>query len=253
MILVGFSTGALAFHDFRKGLSLIRGSSSKAIELSALREPELEPLIEAIDSLDLSGFEYVSVHAPSAISAGNEARVVGMLSKISDRGWPIIVHPDVIREASHWRTLGKALTIENNDRRKQSGQRCKDLSGLFHAFPESGFCLDIGHARQVDRTMTEAYFMLKHFSNRLRQLHVSEVNARSKHERLSFLSVQSIKQIAPFIPLGVPAIIESVVPDSYIENEISAAKKALQSVGTNLKKSQRDERVEQSLIENQIF
>ena len=227
MGLIGFSTGALALQDFKRGLALVRTHNLKAVELSALREPELEPLIASLNSLDLADFNYISVHAPSSISAGNEAHVVTLLSKAADRGWSIIVHPDVIDDPSLWNRLGSALTIENNDRRKPVGQRCDDLFKWFEKCPSAGFCLDIGHARQVDRTMTEAYFMLKHFGVRLRQLHISEVGAQSRHERLSYLSVQAIKQIAQFVPSEVPAIIESVVPEHDIAAEISAVKAAL--------------------------
>ncbi|MGI0084760.1 MAG: hypothetical protein ACREBQ_06730, partial [Nitrososphaerales archaeon] len=62
---IGFSTGALAYGDFRRALDILQGKRIAAIELSALRETELAPLIGALDSLDLSAFTYISVHAPS--------------------------------------------------------------------------------------------------------------------------------------------------------------------------------------------
>lgn len=227
MALIGFSTGALALQDFKRGLDLVRLHNLKAVELSALREPELEPLIASLSSLDLADFNYVSVHAPSSITKGNEAHVVASLSEAANRGWSIIVHPDVIADPSLWNQLGNALTLENNDRRKPVGQRCDDLFEWFEKCPDAGFCLDIGHARQVDRTMTEAYFMLKSFGERLRQLHISEVSAQSRHERLSYLSVQAIKQIAGLFPGEIPAIIESVVSECDIAAEIRAVKAAL--------------------------
>jgi len=46
MRLVGFSTGALAFADFRRGLQMLRETGAKAVELSALRAAELDPLME---------------------------------------------------------------------------------------------------------------------------------------------------------------------------------------------------------------
>ena len=124
MMMIGFSTGALAYGNFSSGLEMIRKNKLKDVELSALREPELEPLVEAIDDLDLSDFDYVSVHAPSAIRENREAHAVTLLTSVARRGWPIVVHPDVIREASLWESLGRQLTIENNDRRKECGQRC---------------------------------------------------------------------------------------------------------------------------------
>jgi hypothetical protein len=43
---IGFSTGALAKGDFRRGLDLQRRSGISAIELSALRDHELPHLLE---------------------------------------------------------------------------------------------------------------------------------------------------------------------------------------------------------------
>ena len=56
---IGFSTGALAFGDFHAGLQILRANRVDTVELSALREIELIPLINALDSLDLSSFKYI--------------------------------------------------------------------------------------------------------------------------------------------------------------------------------------------------
>jgi hypothetical protein len=50
---IGFSTGALALGDFRRGLTLLAGRGVRAVELSALREAELPGLMAALDELDL--------------------------------------------------------------------------------------------------------------------------------------------------------------------------------------------------------
>src|SRR5690349_21163634 len=55
----GFSTGALAFADFRRGLALVRDHRLPAIELSALRVAELAPLLGALDELELDSFRYI--------------------------------------------------------------------------------------------------------------------------------------------------------------------------------------------------
>jgi hypothetical protein len=69
---IGFSTGALAYADFRRGLEMTRGKAVQAVELSALRQSELIPLLEDLDTLDLSGFEYISIHAPGQFDPGRE-------------------------------------------------------------------------------------------------------------------------------------------------------------------------------------
>jgi len=65
---LGYSTGALALSDFRRALEMLKDQPVAAIELSAIRKHELIPLLRSLDGLDLSRFEYVSIHAPSEFS-----------------------------------------------------------------------------------------------------------------------------------------------------------------------------------------
>jgi hypothetical protein len=51
---MGFSTGALAFGDFRQALRMMEAQSCDCVELSALCEEELEPLAQALDTLNLA-------------------------------------------------------------------------------------------------------------------------------------------------------------------------------------------------------
>ena len=69
--------------------------------------------------------------------------------------------------------------------------------------------------------------MLKAFGSRLRQVHVSEVNSRNKHDRLSFVSMLDFQEVARLIPPEIPIIIESVVAGDEIGAEISRVRKAL--------------------------
>ena len=48
MRLIGFSTGALAKSDFNLALVELKQESVNCIELSALRFPELDPLLKSI-------------------------------------------------------------------------------------------------------------------------------------------------------------------------------------------------------------
>jgi hypothetical protein len=224
--LIGFSTGALAFGAYDRGLAEVRLHGLEAVELSALRQPELEPLVSAIDDLDLSGFQHIAFHAPSEIAAGTERPVVELLLRVAERGWPIIVHPNVIVDYSLWGYLGSALCIENMDKRKPIGRTSAELRSLFDLLPEASLCFDIGHARQIDSTMTEAYFILSRFHTRLRQVHVSEVNTRSRHDALSYASILAFRSMAEMIPANVPLIIESVIEPSQIDAEVERVREA---------------------------
>lgn len=220
---IGFSTGSLAKGDFQLAIKLLSESSANAIELSALRETELEDLINALDNLNLEHFEYVSFHAPSKIRLYSETELIDKLQSVRQRGLNIILHPDVITDYENWKSLGSCLCIENMDKRKPIGRTSKDLEEIFYHLLEAKFCLDLAHVRQVDTTMTEAYLMIKNFGNRLAQIHLSDVNSQSIHEPLNFDSILSYNQISSLIDSEIPVILESPVSFDKIESEIHIA------------------------------
>jgi len=226
---IGFSTGALARGDVRHGLDLLRNTNASAVELSALRQNELPALVAILDQLDLNQFDYVSVHAPSALEPEYENTALELLAQVQDRGWPIIVHPDAMHNRRAWARFGELLYVENMDIRKPIGQTAAHLATIFAELPQASLCLDLGHARQVDPTMSEAAQILLQFGNRLRQLHVSEVNAQSKHDPLSLEAVMAFRRVASLIPQNVPIILESRVAEPDIQKEMDNAIRALDS------------------------
>jgi hypothetical protein len=227
---IGFSTGALAPGDFRTALSLMRGWNLSVVELSALRDQELVPLLDALDSLDISPYTYVSVHAPSAFITLSERDAANHLASLLPRRWPIIVHPDTITDFSLWESFGEWLCIENMDKRKPVGRTVAELEIVFQRFPTATFCFDIGHARQIDPTMSEAALILRKFKGRLRQVHMSEVSSRSRHGGISLTALNSFRKVAHLIPLEVPVILEAIVPPDQIELQTILAEKALRPV-----------------------
>ncbi len=227
MRLIGFSTGALARGDFQRALQMLRASNASAVELSALRQDELIPLVQHLDQLELSAFKYVSFHAPSKMEPSFEPAALKLLEQVASRGWPIIVHPDAMSMQEEWAHLGNRLCIENMDKRKPVGQTANDLARIFESLPKASLCFDIGHARQVDPTMSEASAILRLFSDRIQQLHVSEVNTQSKHDPLTFESTLAFQKVSHLIPQDVPIILESRVAESEINEEIRSALDAL--------------------------
>lgn len=220
MRCIGFSTGALARGDFRKALQLLAGRNVCAVELSALRQDELLPLVRQLKELDLTAFQYVSFHAPSSMEASFEPIALRLLEEVAARKWPIVAHPDAMHTPSEWNRLGDSLCIENMDKRKPVGQTAQDLAHFFELLPQASLCFDIGHARQVDPTMSEAAVILRRFRGRIRQLHVSEVNTQSKHDVLSLESMLAFQKVSHLIPAECPAILESRVEQAQIEEEI---------------------------------
>jgi hypothetical protein len=225
---IGFSTGALALSDVPRALAMLEGRGTTAIELSALRLAELEPLAALVGSLDLTGFSHVSFHAPSSFDARAEGAVVEALARaIAPCGFPIVVHPDTIHDYGPWRQLGALVAVENMDKRKAIGRTVRELARVFAELPEARFCFDIGHARQVDRTMNEAYFLLQDFGGRLAQLHVSEVDAQSRHDAISAGAAEAFQKVAHLIPPGVPLILEAPAEGAAIDAQIAMAARAL--------------------------
>jgi hypothetical protein len=222
---IGFSTGALAKGDFKRALDLQRPHRVAAVELSALRDHELEPLVAAIGALDLGGFAYVSVHAPSKLRTLSEQRVFDLLAGLPE-SWPVIVHPELLSTPTLWRRLGRRLCIENMDNRKSLGRTTDELRQLFQIFPEASFCLDVGHARQIDPTMAVALTMLFEFTERLRQVHVSDVGPRGEHMPIRLLARWAYEHLARYIPQACPLIIESVIEPAEIGRELEAVANA---------------------------
>jgi hypothetical protein len=227
MVRIGFSTGALARGDVPRALEMLRNKSVQIIEISALRQNELQPIVDMLDVLDLGQFEYKSFHAPSSMEADFEPIALKLLARVVSRGWPIIVHPDAMHNIGKWSHFSDLLYIENMDKRKPIGQTADDLASIFEDLPNAGLCLDLGHARQVDPTMSEAAEILSRFQDRLKQLHVSEVNSQSQHDPLTLEAVLAFQRVSRLIPPDVPIILESRVGEPEIEREIQSALSAL--------------------------
>lgn len=224
---IGFSTGALARGNVRLALQMLQNKSVQIVEISALRQNELRPIVDMLDDLDLDNFQYISFHAPSSMEADFEPIALNLLARIAARGWPIIVHPDAMHDVNEWSRFGNLLYVENMDKRKPIGQTADDLANIFRDLPESGLCFDLGHVRQVDPTMSEAAEILNRFEDRLRQLHVSAVNSQSQHDPLTLEAVLAFQRVSGLIPADVPIILESRVGESGIEREIESALSAL--------------------------
>jgi len=228
MATVGFSTGAIAHGDFEKGLRLLASSHTDAVELSALRTVELAALLTAMTKRmsDLRHrYKYISFHAPT--DSENEEDLVDRLQGLADQGVSIVAHPDAMRDVPQWRRLKDMLCIENMDSRKSTGRTAKELRPFFAQLPEARLCFDVGHAKQVDPTMTEASRILSEFGDRLAQVHMSEVNGKGKHFAMSFIARRAFESLAEVLS-RVPVILESPVrDDAAIRTEIDVAQSVL--------------------------
>ena len=208
----GFSTGALEKGDYFAALQWLNDfTDTDAVEISALRFDELEPTVRDLECLKLDRFRYVSFHAPSSFRPDQEEAVLGWLKPVFDRGWNIVVHPDMIYTPDRWQFLGKQLLIENMDRRKPVGRTVSELVHFFGLLPEARFCLDVAHARQIDTTLTLLFQLFEGLCDRIAEIHISELDSRCRHIQMSGRAVADY-QCLPWDRLkDVPVIIESML------------------------------------------
>jgi hypothetical protein len=218
MSTLGYSTGAIALGDFTRALELLAAYNFRAVELSALRIGEMEPLLAALPALSLAKYSYISFHAPSSFSEQEEPLLVKLLQRLPE-SWPIVLHPDTIHDVSLWRSLAARLAIENMDKRKGIGRSAAELLRFFDFLPGARMCLDLGHARQVDSSMVGAYKLLRAFGDRIVQLHVSEVDTLNQHDIISKAAELAFSQVRRFIPHDAAIILESRVAESQIQSE----------------------------------
>jgi hypothetical protein len=211
---IGFSTGALEKGDFKSALRWLHKKDVQSVELSALRLEELEPLVNALGSLSIEKFHYVSFHAPSSFPKEAERQVVHLLGMVVNRGWNIIVHPDVIRKPSLWKKFGSQLLIENMDRRKSTGRTASELEKIFKVLPNARLCLDMAHARQLDTTLTLLSQIIFQFSSRVAQIHISELDSWCQHQPMSYGAVLDYQKVAKHFSFSIPVIIESMLDNN---------------------------------------
>lgn len=226
MKYIGFSTGALAYSDFRKAIDTLSNTYVNAIELSALRRHELDPLVAAINDLDLTQFKYISVHAPSRYDADDERNVVTLLETFANKNWPIVLHPDAIYDYKLWERFGDLLLIENMDIRKSIGRNSSELDKVFELLPNARLCFDIAHARQIDSSMNEAKLILSRYSSITTQVHISDVDSNCRHNSMSESSILDYKKVSNLIPTDAAIIIETIMESVDIFSELKSAERS---------------------------
>jgi len=231
---IGFSTGALALGDWQKARAMLNKSAATAIELSALREQELDPLIKSLPEIDLSKFDSVFFHAPSKLERFTERELVEKLQPIFMLRYPIILHPDIIQNYDLWSDFGELLCIENMDRRKSKGRTAEELLSIFEKLQSASFCFDIGHARHIDRTMSQAKAMVREFHAKMKVIHLSEVDIHGHHVPLSFMAMRSFSHLSNLFTDKWPIILESPVHDEHIDADLNCVVEFLSPPGITL-------------------
>ena len=159
--------------------------SSHAIELSALSADELPALLAYVRSEPRLPFRHIGVHAPVKGDALDERALARELRRLPLWVRSIVTHPDAVHDPAAYAELGTRLVLENMDGRKPIGRSGEELEPFFAELPEAGFCLDVAHAGALDRSMGLAHDLLDRFRSRLRQVHLSSLDAAGHHVPLS--------------------------------------------------------------------
>jgi hypothetical protein len=220
----GYSTGAIAKDDVETALGCLRSTAATAVEFSALRFHELTRVLSDVFDSDTASFPYRSFHAPSRFAPSDEEHVLRCLQPLVDAGWPIIMHPDAICRPERWRPLGARLLIENMDQRKPIGRTAEELTMVFEELPQAGLCFDLGHVRQIDPSMIEAYRIIQRHGARIHQIHLSDVDNNSAHKRLNIPALNAFIKVVPLIDRDAPVILESTTDCSEVPEQLLMAK-----------------------------
>lgn len=229
--LIGVSTAPLARYNCPLSVDIANTIPMNAIELSFLRKRELMPAFGMMDTFDLSQYQYISIHASSDLKRRDEEVIGNILYQYAlNHNRNMIVHPNTIIDFDLWRSFGNFVCIENMDARRDDGRTVREMEVIFARLPEASFCLDIGHARQIDGSMKMAADMIREFKCRLKELHVSEVDADGVHRRISSECANDFSKVAHLIPENTPMIIESPMLNSEILEEIEIVRKSFNVV-----------------------
>jgi hypothetical protein len=154
--------------------------SIDAVELSALSWPELPGLLSLLRQ-GRPPFRYIAVHAPTKRVTADDQALAAHFLDLPDWVETIVFHPDAVRQLSALRVLGHRAVLENMDARKSAGRFVDELTEAFAELPEAGFCLDVAHVSSLDPSMHLAHELLEAFGARLRQVHLSSLDASEHH------------------------------------------------------------------------
>lgn len=217
-MLIGFSTGCLYKTHERvaaETFEVIRALGCNAIEIACCDDGELEKLITQISPVDLVGFEYVSLHAPTIKGAGTLELLKKAHNIFNFRA--IVIHPDEIENWDLLTRLKLPFSVENMDWRKEIGKYTESMQDIFAKF-DGPMTLNLNHCYTNDPSMRLAKEMTDTFGGRIEEIHLSGFD--HLHEPLFRTQQREILEAIPDkrLPIIIESSCESVV-DAKVELE----------------------------------
>ena len=223
---IGYSTGAINPANLEKAVQDALSLGTKTLEISALRFDEFDSALATAAKLP-SSLE-LSFHVPSSFTDAQEVHITEQLmQEVAKRPMNLILHPDAIHQHARWRKLNGHVCVENMDHRKPTGRDAAELDKIFALLPEARMCFDIGHAHVIDRTLSLAFELLTKFSERIVEIHASEVTDSCKHVCTTWATRNAYHRLEPLLPSSATVIIESEARGDAIYAEVHALSEAL--------------------------
>ncbi|MBI2669968.1 MAG: hypothetical protein HYX20_02410 [Candidatus Yanofskybacteria bacterium] len=219
-IRLGFSTGCLykSIADEKDRLSFLRDSGQSVVELGLVKLNVFEREITRIGWNDLSGFDYVSLHAPVA-EYGYNVQTDLIFIKIARvhriRPFDLVVfHPDTVEDFSVFETCPSfPVAFENMDKRKKTFKSVEDIAELAGQFEDFKMVLDVNHAYTNDPSITLTAEFYEKLGDKIAQVHLSGYTGY--HEPL--FQTQQAEIIKSIRDPNVPIIVEGVLkPEELI-------------------------------------
>ena len=166
-MLLGFSTGCLyKTHErvSRETFDVFREIGCNAIEVTCKDNASIEKLIKEISLSDLSGFSYISLHAPNvcdvdALNLLQEAQEIFNFETI-------VFHPEEVEDWDMLHKFNLPLAIENMDWRKEIGKSVESMEDIFSKL-NARMVLDINHCFTIDHSMLLAQNMFEKFDAKI--------------------------------------------------------------------------------------
>jgi hypothetical protein len=206
----GIGTGAFLVErdDWPAAIRRAQQEGWRVVELTAITETLFDQLLAYLNGGDgsLARFGRVSVHAPAICDSSPALLVPKILSACLS--YDLVFHPDLYRHEEALADLKTRAVFENMDLNKSFGRTVADMSDVFQRFPSAGFCLDVAHVWTNDRTLRLGFELLEAFGDRLRQLHVSGIEADGEHRSMT---AEDLELYRPLLDccLHVPWVLES--------------------------------------------
>lgn len=213
-----------------KYLDIYATENANAIELNCLDEKHADYLLN--NDLNLSKFDYVSIHGPSCITFSDNDQSNRILLKFQNitkkyKIKNILFHADTIKDWSVFTKYSNLpISIENMDDRKKFGQTVDEVLPNLEKY-DLNLTLDLQHCFVNDPTMKLAQEFHKKCYDRIVQYHISGFDEELLHYPL-FKTKQDII-IESLEKKEIPIIIESTFDQvgehekelTYIKNKLN--------------------------------